>query len=149
MRHREPQPQPQPQPQPECRDRGSYAVEFAAGWAIFLLAVAIIAVAFQTEQARSGVRDAAREAARAASLAATSDDARQQADAVARRALAGGSCAAGSENVAVDVSEFGAGGIIAVTVRCRIRVVLGPSRTAEASSDEVIDRYRGGLPDRS
>jgi len=141
------EPQPQPQPQPDCRDRGSYAVEFAAGWAIFLLAVAIVVVAFQTEQARSGVRDAAREAARAASLAATSDAARQQADAVARRVLTGGSCAAGS--VAVDVSEFGAGGIIAVTVRCRIRVVLGPSRTAEASSDEVIDRYRGGLPDRS
>jgi Flp pilus assembly protein TadG len=115
---------------------------------IFLVATAIIAVAFQTQQARSGVRDAAREAARAASLAATPAEAEQQADAVARRSLAAGACVPGSQTITTDVAEFGAGGIVTVTVGCRIHLVLGPSRVAEATSDEVIDRFRGGLRDR-
>ncbi|EYT91125.1 hypothetical protein ThrDRAFT_03227 [Frankia casuarinae] len=130
------------------RDRGAYSVEFAAGWLIFLMAVAILAVAFQAQQARSGVRHAAREGARAASLAATPADAEQQADMVARRALTASSCAAGSETVSTDVTGFGAGGVVTVTAGCRVHLVLGPSRTVTASRDEVIDRFRGGLRDR-
>ncbi|MCK9895034.1 hypothetical protein MXD60_10555 [Frankia sp. AgB32] len=127
------------------RDEGAHSVEFAAGWAIFLAAVAIIAVAFQTQQGRAGVRSAAREAARAASLAATPADADLQADAVGHRELAGASCAAGSETITTDVGRFAPGGIITVTVRCRLHPVLGPTRVVTASSDEIIDRYRGGL----
>ncbi len=126
-------------------DRGSFAVELAAGFGIFVLALAVLAVAFQTRQASDAVGEAVREAARAASLATSPADATRQATDTARAALASSGCAPDSVTLHTDTSDFRAGGWVTVTAHCRVDLLLGPSRWIDSTADEIIDRFRGGL----
>lgn len=127
------------------RDRGSFAVEFAADWTIFLLAIVVLAVAFTVPQARANVRHAARESARVAALAPLAD-AVSAADDTAYRLLDGGVCEKGSVVAITDLSNYVPGGSVTVTVSCRVNILLGAARFVTATSEEIIDRYRGGVP---
>ncbi|WP_165485684.1 TadE/TadG family type IV pilus assembly protein [Protofrankia symbiont of Coriaria ruscifolia] len=129
-------------------DRGSFAVELATGAGIFILAMAILAVAVQTRQASDAVGQAVREAARAVSLAASPTDAAQQADVTARTTLAGSGCAPDSISLRTDTADFRPGGWVTVTARCRVDLLLGPSRWVDSTADEIIDRFRGGIGSR-
>ncbi|EFC82843.1 TadE/TadG family type IV pilus assembly protein [Parafrankia sp. EUN1f] len=128
-------------------DRGSFAVEFAVGWTVLLLALVVLAVAFTVPYARATVRHAARESARAAALALP-QDAYYAADATAQRLLAGGVCEEDSVLVFTDLSDYGPGGTVTVTIDCRVRLLIGAPRFVTATSEEIIDRYRGGIPGR-
>ncbi|WP_083749450.1 hypothetical protein [Frankia sp. CcI49] len=122
-------------------------VEFVVGWTCLLVALAVLAVAFTLPHARATVRHAARESARAAALALL-QDAYDTADATARRLLAGGVCEEDLVFVSVDLSNYGPGGTVTVTIDCRVNLLLGAPRFVTATSEEIIDRYRGGVPDR-
>ena len=127
------------------RERGAAALDLAVwviGWAT---AVALVAAAFQYQSSRDAVADAAAQAARAASLTATAPDAIQVARTTATTRLATGTCEAGSVAVRVQAGSFQAGASITVTVSCRTNPPIGFTRTLTATSDDIIDRYRGGL----
>jgi hypothetical protein len=133
-------------PRWRVRDTGSESIEFAVGFSLFALALLVAAVFYQISAARGTVTVAAREAARAASLASEPAEAAAAANRLVRNQLSDGPCVASSIEVATDTDDFHAGGIVAVTVTCRTRRLLGPSRRIVTCADEVIDRYRGGLP---
>ncbi|MEX5709921.1 hypothetical protein AB1484_16800 [Parafrankia sp. FMc6] len=128
-----------------AQDRGSFAVEFAAGFGIVVAAILLMAVAYQTSQTGAVVTSTAREAARAASLTSTTDDARRTADHLVRIRFADtGTCV--QATVETTTSRFRAAGTVLVTVTCRTNGLLGWQRTLRATGEATIDRYRGGLP---
>ncbi|WP_131770942.1 hypothetical protein [Candidatus Protofrankia californiensis] len=127
-------------------DTGSFSLEFAVGFAVIVLAILLVAVAYQVRATSAAVTAAARQAARAASLTASPDQARAAASQRVRDRLASGPCQTGTVDVTTDTADFHAGGIVAVTVACQTQRLLGPSRRIVGHADEVIDRYRGGLP---
>ncbi|WP_018638280.1 hypothetical protein [Parafrankia elaeagni] len=127
------------------QDRGSFAVEFAAGFGIVIAALLLMAIAYQTSQSGAVVTSAAREAARAASLTATTNDARHAAEHLVRTRFADtGTCA--QVTVKTTTSRFRAAGTVLVTVTCRTNGLMGWQRTLRATGEATIDRYRGGLP---
>ncbi|WP_239309763.1 hypothetical protein [Frankia sp. Cj3] len=126
-------------------DAGSFSLEFAAGWAIFLLAVVVVVVVYQAQESGTAVTTAAREAARAASLTADQDEAVAAATSLARTLLAESVCNRNSIDVTTATDGFRAGGTVTVAVSCRTDPPIGPSRTVRATAEEIIDRYRGGL----
>ena len=126
-------------------ERGSVALELPVGFLIWALALLVLASAYQLQSGSDDVADAAEQAARAASLTASPTDATSIARTTARARLGTGACQPGTVTVTVDVSDYRAGGTVAVTVSCRTHPLIGGSRTVRSTSDDVIDRYRGGL----
>ncbi|MBL7498767.1 pilus assembly protein [Frankia sp. CNm7] len=131
------------------RDQGSFSVELALAWPILILGLLVLAVTATNIGARTDVARAAREAARAASLATTPAQATAIADATARANLTTGTCTDAVIRADFTVTGPGPGdlGLVTVTVTCRTRPVpgLALSRQLHATSDAVLDRYRGGL----
>jgi hypothetical protein len=126
-------------------DRGSSALELCIGCGGWVLGLAVLAFAYQVQSGADDVADAAAQASRAASLTSAPGDAQQIARTTAVHRLLVGTCEPATVAVDTDVSTFRAGGSIQVTVSCRTDPPLGPARTLTATSEDVVDRYRGGL----
>ncbi len=132
-------------------ERGAVATEFAIVMAVVLLSFFALAVyGGRVVQAENDVQSAAHEAARAASLAGTPAQASAAAHEVAATNLAssGVACGAGP-SVAVELSQFGPGGQVTVSISCSAdfgdvgSLGVASSQTFSASATEVIDTYRG------
>ena len=135
-------------PRPRWRhdDRGSVAAEATVVAPVLLLLFVVAAVVvYRTVSTRLQLSEAAHEAARAASLATTSTAAINAAQATAAAELDGGLCT--STNVTVDVSDFRPGGLVTVSITCRVDLADAPSgvpdtATMTASSSSPVDRWR-------
>lgn len=131
-------------------ERGSVSTEFAVVMAAILLGFFALAIyGGRVVQAENDVRSAAHEAARAASLEGSPEAADAAARTVAAVNLTRSGVACGpSPEVAVDVSQFGPGGQVSVTITCNASfgdvgsLGVADSRAFTASATEVIDRYR-------
>ena len=131
-------------------ERGAISTEFAIVMAVVLVSFAALAIyGGRVVQAENDVQSAAHDAARAASLERSPGAADAAARAVASRNLASsGVACAGGHTVGVDLSRFGPGGEVTVTVTCRAdfsdvgTLGVAPSRQYSASATEVIDVYR-------
>lgn len=134
-----------------CRDqRGSVAVEMAVLAPALVVLLLLVVFAGRVAQADGDVRRAASAAARAASLRQHPGDAEAAGRTTAAANLVASGVGCARLDTEVDVTEFFAGGTVAVTVRCTASMadvsLLGVPgrRTFSARSIEVIDRYRGG-----
>lgn len=121
------------------RDSGSFSVELAMIFPAFLFISAIVLVAGSIAQGHIDVQNAAQEAARAATLERDPG----AAAAVGRSTGMQQISDCDGPSVAVDTSNFQAGGSVTVTVRCTVNAPLGQSRQMSATATEVIDTYRG------
>jgi Flp pilus assembly protein TadG len=135
-----------------CDDRGSVAVETAVIAPALVALLLLVVFAGRVSHAEAVVRRAASEAARAASLEYFPDAAQASAKATAEANLSTASVVCGELTTTVDTTDLRPGGQVAVTVRCVANMadvaLLGVpgERTFEATSVEVIDRFRGGDP---
>lgn len=135
-------------------DEGSIAAEVAIAIpvlvAILLLAGVLLA---RGVDARLRLDDAAHQAARAASLTRNPTAATLAARQAATAALnhAGVDCT--DPTVAVDTHDFAPGGLVTVTVSCRLDLsdaaallATGDQRTLTATASSPIDTYRAVTP---
>ncbi len=131
-------------------ERGAVSTEFAIVMAIVLVSFVALAIyGGRVVQAENDVQSAAHDAARAASVERSPAAAEAAAHAVAAQNLtsSGVACAGGS-TVGVDLSRFGPGGEVTVTVTCRAdfsdvgSLGVAPSRSFTSSATEVIDVHR-------
>jgi hypothetical protein len=113
---------------------------------VLLVGLYIGAAAYQAGQASAVASRAADQAARAATLAGSPAQASEDATSIGITTLSRGRCQTGPVAITLDTSRMRAGGLVTVTSRCRVRLLLGPTRTYTAVSDQVLDRYRGGFP---
>ncbi len=136
----------------DADERGSVSVEFAIVMAAILLGFVALAIyGGRVVQAENDVRSAAHEAARAASLEGSPEaaDAAARSVAVANLTRSGVACGP-SPQVVVDLSQFGPGGQVSVTITCTASLGdvgslgVGDTRAFTASATEVIDRFRSG-----
>lgn len=129
-------------------DRGVLSTELAIVTPIAIVLLCLVAFVGRTSIAHQQVVEAARDSARAASIERDQASAERAARAGALQSLASGGFRCQSEEVTIDVSSFGPGGSVTATVRCEIRlsdlglIGLGGTRSVEASSVAVVDRYR-------
>jgi len=125
---------------------GSATVELVVLVPVLLLFVLVIAGFGRSEVALGGVTQAARAAADAAAVAPSAAEARHLAAAAATPVLSGATCE--HPGVALDTSDFEAGGTVRVTVTCDVTFAdLGVpgfpgERTVHASAVAPIDPYR-------
>lgn len=135
-------------------DEGSVAAEVAIAIPVLVAMLLLVGVLLaRGVDARLRLDDAARQAARAASLTrdpAAATLAAQQAT-TAALTHAGVDCDAPS--VAVDTTGFVPGGIVTVTVSCRLDLsyaaallATGDQRTLTATASSPIDIYRAVTP---
>lgn len=133
-------------------DGGSVAAETAivipALVAVLVFGAVLIA---RGVDARLRIDDAAHQAARAASLTRSAGAATSAATQTADRALSHARGACPTPAVDVDTSGFRPGGVVTVTVTCRVDLsqaaLLGvpATRTVTASASSPIDTWRGLL----
>ncbi len=135
-------------------EKGSVAAEVAIAIPVLVAVLLLVGVLIaRGVDARLRLDDAAHQAARAASLTrnpAAATLAAQQA-ATAALAHAGVDCA--DPSVAVDTSDFAPGGVVTVTVSCRLDLsyaaallATGDQRTLTATASSPIDTYRAVTP---
>lgn len=130
-------------------DAGSVAVETAVIAPALVALLLLVVFAGRVSQAEAEVRRAASEGARAASLEYAEDAARTAAVDRVTANLAGNGVVCGELTTDVDTALLAPGGRVTVTVRCVADMsdvaLLGVpgTRTFEATSIEVVDRYRG------
>ena len=132
-------------------ERGGVSTEFAIVMAVVLASFFALAIyGGRVVQAENDVHSAAHAAARAATLERSPEAAHAAAQAVAATNLeASGVACAGGTTVDVDLSRFGPGGDVTVTVTCTASfsdvasLRVGSSRAFTASATEVVDLYRG------
>jgi len=133
-------------------DRGSVAVETAVIAPALVALLLLVVFAGRVSHADAAVRRAASEAARAASLEYFPEAAEESATATVEANLATAGMVCGELTTIVDTTDLRPGGQVAVTVRCVADMsdvtLLGVpgERVFEATSVEVIDRFRGGEP---
>mgnify|MGYP001057567599 CR=1 FL=1 len=134
-------------------ERGAVSTELAVLAPLLIGFMLLVVFAGRVAQAEGDVANAAQEAARAASLVGAREAATEAAIETAAANIVEGAVACRKLDVTVDVSSFGTGGQVAVSVRCEaafadIAMLSVPgSRTFQASAVEVIDSFRAG--DRS
>jgi Flp pilus assembly protein TadG len=139
---------PPPAPGP-ARDGGSASTELAVVTPLLVLLLLTAVSLGRLATARLDVNDAAHQAARAASLARTSEEARNDAASAARSALSGGgpSCRHLTVNTSTDGQR--AGSVVRVRVTCTT-ALLGPAfpghATVARTAASVIDTYRESRP---
>lgn len=126
-------------------DEGSAALELAVAMVATLLGMIVLSVGYQIQTSTDDVAEAAGQAARAASMTASTGQARAAAATTARQRLAAGACRPGTVDVSTDVTDFRAGGAVTVTVACTTQLPLGGPHRSRSTAREIIDRYRGGL----
>lgn len=131
-------------------ERGSVAVETAVIAPALVALLLLVVFAGRVSHADAVVRRAASEAARAASLEYFPDAAAKAATKSVEANLATASMVCGELTTNVDTTDLRPGGQVSVTVRCVADMadvaLLGVpgTRVFEATSVEVIDRFRGG-----
>lgn len=129
-------------------DIGSVSTEMVIVAPIAIMLLCFVTLVGRTSSARGTVNSAARDAARAASLERNPINATAAATQSANTALASTSTRCASVSVDADVSSYGPGGQVAVTVTCDIKLsdlgLLGLSGTKAVSARavEVIDQYK-------
>lgn len=129
-------------------DIGSVSTEMVIVAPIAVLLLCLITLVGRTSSARDTVNSAARDAARSASLERNPNNATAAATQSASAALASSSTRCASVSVDADVTSYGPGGQVAVTVTCDIKLsdlgLLGLSgtRAVTARAVEVVDQYR-------
>ncbi len=128
--------------------RGAVSTELAVLTPILIGFMLLVVFAGRTAQGEGDVANAAQEAARAASLTGNPVAAVEAGVETAAANIATGSVACRRLEVAVDTTDFKAGGQVVVTVTCEaafadIAMLSVPgSRTFVATAVEVIDTYR-------
>lgn len=133
-------------------DQGSVAVETAIIAPALVALLLLVVFAGRVSQAEGDVRRAAAEGARAASLEQSPAAATEAAAATVEANLATSGVGCGTLATTVDTATFQPGGTVTVSVRCVASMadvsLLGVpgQRTFEATSIEVIDRYRSTGP---
>lgn len=129
-------------------ERGAASTELAVLAPLLIGFMLLVVFAGRVAQTEGDVAHAAHEAARAASLVATPETAITAATEIAAANIAEGAVACRSLEVLVDVTEFAAGGQVAVTVSCKaefsdIALLAVPGeRIFVATAIEVIDTFR-------
>ncbi len=131
-----------------CGELGSILLETTLVAPVAILLILFVAFAGRVSTIQNGVAETARDAARAASFTRSSSAAQPAADAATATALStyGVSCA--TQHVAVNLSGFGPGGEVTVTVSCDVPLadlgLLGVSgtKTVVGTSTSVIDTAR-------
>lgn len=133
-------------------DQGSVAVETAIIAPALVALLLLVVFAGRVSQAEGDVRRAAAEGARAASLEQSPAAATEAAEVTVEANLATSGVGCGTLATTVDTATFQPGGTVTVSVRCVASMadvsLLGVpgQRTFEATSIEVIDRYRSTGP---
>lgn len=102
------------------RDRGSMSLEMVLVTPVFVGFLLFLAGAGRMVDAQSQVDGAARDAVRAASIARSSPSAQDLADEAAAAGLRGHDWCSGGPIVATDVSDWGPGGRVEVTITCDV-----------------------------
>ncbi|GII53212.1 hypothetical protein Pth03_16010 [Planotetraspora thailandica] len=123
------------------REHGSMAVETVLLAPLFLIFLMFLVAAGRIVEAQGEVNGAARDAARAASIQRAEGTARTAAVDAATDTLRG-SCI---PTVAVDSSEWHAGGRVKVTVSCELDLAFlgfGASQNVSGSSVVPLERFR-------
>jgi len=135
-------------------EAGSVATEVAIAIPV-LVAVLVMAgvLVYRGVDARLRLDDVAHEAARAASQARSPATAIATAQQTAAASLATARVTCADPGVAVDTSDFVPGGVVTVTVSCRLDLsdaaallAAGDSRTLTATSSSPLDIYRSVTP---
>ncbi|MEM9204329.1 MAG: TadE/TadG family type IV pilus assembly protein [Actinomycetota bacterium] len=134
----------------EAADRGVTSVEFAVVMGIVLVTFFSLAIyGGQVVQAENDVQRAAQSAARAASLKDTQPEAQAAAESAIAATFAGTGDLCDTTGLTIDWAEFKPGGLLRVTVTCRVQFgqfgSLGTpeSQVFSATAVEVIDRFKG------
>lgn len=132
-----------------CRsDRGSVATEMVIVTPIALALLCLVALVGRTSSARDTVNNAARTAARSASFERNPAAATAAATQAANDSLNANGFHCAGQTVTADVSSYGPGGQVAVTVTCQVKLSdlgllgLGGTKDVSATAVEVIDRYK-------
>lgn len=129
--------------------RGSASVELVLVAPVLVVFLLLMALGGRLAQSRSDIDIAARDAARAASIERSPGAATTQAQAAASATLSQVGLPCQDVGVAVDTSDFQAGGTVAVEVSCAVRLsdlgLLGvpATRTMTSRSVAPVDLYRG------
>ena len=135
-------------------DAGSVAAEVAIAVPV-LVAVLVFAgvLVYRGVDARLRLDDVAHQAARAASQTRTPAAAAAAAQQTATASLATAGVGCANPAVSVDTSDFVPGGVVTVTVSCRLDLsdaaallAVGDSRTVRATSSAPLDAYRSVTP---
>jgi hypothetical protein len=106
-------------PRPSA-DRGSMSLEMVLVTPIFVAFLLFLAGAGRMVDAKSQVDGAARDAARAASIARGAGSAQSLAAETASAGLRGTAWCSGGPSVQTDVSRWGPGGSVGVTITCDV-----------------------------
>jgi hypothetical protein len=131
-------------------DRGSWSVE-VAGFFIpcMLLAIVVVAAAFQLAISRLDLESASAAAARAASLQRSAAAATTAAEQAAESDLSGRAITCADLVVTVDTSRWQRGGTVTVTVQCTVDLstlamanAIPGQMTASSTSTAPVDTYR-------
>jgi Flp pilus assembly protein TadG len=131
------------------RDRGSASLELVLLTPVLVALLLLVVTAGRYGQARSDVDAAARDAARSASLERSVPAARDAAEQAARRRLADRDVVCTGFDIMVSVDDFRAGGAVAATVRCDVRlddlagIGLPATMSFESTFAHPIDSFRG------
>ncbi len=129
-------------------DRGSVSTELVIVTPIALALLCVVALVGRTSSARDVVNNAARDAARSASLERNADSATVAATQSATDSLNASGFRCAAQDVTADVSSYGPGGQVSVTVTCEVKLsdlgLLGltGTRRIQATSVEIVDRYK-------
>jgi hypothetical protein len=131
-------------------DRGSWSVELAGFFLpCMLLAIVVVAAAFQLAISRLDLESASASAARAASLQRSAAAATTAAEQAAESDLAGQSITCAELVVTVDTSRWQRGGSVTVTVQCTVDLstlammnAIPGRMTASSTSTAPVDTYR-------
>jgi len=137
------------QPTPRCcGDRGSVSTEVVIVTPIALALLCLVALVGRTSTARDTVNRSARDAARSASFERSASAASAAADDSATASLDASGFECAGQIVTTDLSSYGPGGQVSVTVTCEVKLsdlgLLGLSGTKRvaATSVEIIDTYK-------
>ncbi|WP_254715602.1 TadE family protein [Actinomadura sp. NAK00032] len=103
-----------------ARERGSMSLEMVLVTPIFIAFLLFLAGAGRMVDAKSQVDGAARDAARAASIARSAGSAQVLAADTAAAGMRGTDWCSGGPSVQTDVSAWGPGGSVGVTVTCDV-----------------------------
>ena len=139
-------------PRSQHPETGSVAVETAIVAPAFVFLLLLVVFAGRVSHAEATVVRSSSEAARAASLEHDPAAARTAAIDVATENLSAADVSCDPLSIDVDTSNLRPGGDVRVTVRCvadmsDVTLVGVPgTRTFEATSIEVVDRFRAGDP---
>lgn len=137
---------------PALDDRGTIAVETAVIAPAFVFLLLLVVFAGRVSHLDAAVQRAASEASRAASLEGNPEMAEQAAIDAVNANLESKAVPCTDLEVSTDTSDFVPGGSVFVEVRCVASMsdvaLLGVpgTRTFVATSTEVVDRFRGGVP---